>query len=537
MNKKTLYGADARKKLLSGVNKIADPVAVTLGPRGRNVLIGRSDNQNYSTISLPNEVTKDGYRVTQRFDLDDFFEKAGVTAVKECAQKSVDQSGDGTTTTVVLMRHIVQEGMKAVEAGANPIELKREIDAAVARVVSILKARAIQIGNDHDRILQIATISANNDPVIGGIIADAFRKVGHEGSIDLEPGKSVNTEVKTAGGYRFEGSYVHPLFTNNKARQTVEFENPLILLYNQVITHHMQIFNALELVLKANRPLVIICPGAEGEGLGMLMMNSQYRQDDKGNIIPPKIRCCVVRAPGYGDQQREEMEDIAVFTGAAFMADHRGMDIKEIKFEHFGTAKKVIVSREETVIIDGKSDEKAMSSLLSDLQLLKANAKNEDEAAPYERRFAKLTGGVAVIQVGAPTETEMKEKLDRFDDAVRAVKSALAEGYVVGGGTALLRIRSGNKIVDSAMDMILKQIIWNTGIKNKWHWNPLQKTIFRQVKNATGNIGYNAKTGRVEDLIEAGVIDPAKVLRCAIQNAASGATMLLTTECVIVDCF
>lgn len=528
MHKQTLYSSAARNKLLSGINKIADAVAVTLGPRGRNVLVAQSIVADYGTHSLPIEVTKDGYRVTQRFDLDDFFEKAGIVLVKECAQKSVDQSGDGTTTSVVLMRHMVMEGMKAIDAGANPMELKKEIDAAVAHVVSLLKTKAVQIGNDNEKIFQIATISANNDIVIGALIANAFEQIGHEGVIDIEAGKSVNTEIKIASGYRFDKSWVHPLFINNKEKQIVEFENPFILLYNKAITHHTQIQRAMELATQAGRAVVIICPDAKEEGLAFLAMNNHQG----------RLKCCVVKAPGVGDGQREEMEDLAILTGGTFIADNRGLDIKEIEVENFGMAKKVVVTKEETIIIEGQSDRQALENLIIELRMNKAQAKNEDEAAPIEKRIAKLMGGVAVIQVGAATETEMKEKMDRYDDSVRAVKSAIAEGYTVGAGTALLRINSGNKIVNSAMAMILQQICANVGLRPKqwWQfWKP--KHVFDQVKEASGDIGYNAKTGRVEDLIEAGVIDPVKVLRCALQNAASSATMVLTTECLIVDTF
>lgn len=526
MHKKTLYGAEARKKLLSGIDKITDAVSVTLGPQGRNVLVAQAIEVNYGTHSLPIEVTKDGYRVTQRFDLEDFFERAGIVLVKESAQKSVDQSGDGTTSTCVLLRHMVKEGIKAIEAGANPMELKKDIDAAVSRVVSVLRTRAIQVRGDNEKLFQIATISANNDVEMGRMVADAFKTIGHEGVVDIEAGKSVNTEIKIASGYRFDRSWVSPYFMTHREKQLTEFENPLILLYNRVITHHTQIQKAMELVIKASRPILIICPDAQEEGLQYLVLN----------VLKQNIRCCVVKAPGIGEAQREEMEDLAILTGATFMADNRGNDIKTIEMKQFGSAKKVIVTKEETIIIEGDSDKIALTVLLNELRLNKAVAKNEEDAAPLEKRIAKLTGGVAVIQVGAATDTEMKEKMDRFDDSIRAVKSAIAEGYTVGAGTAYLRIGSGNKIVDSAMGMILRQICANIGLKpKKWwqFWKP--KDIFDRVRDATGNMGYNAKTGKVEDLIEAGVLDPVKVLRCALQNAASSADMVLTTECLIVD--
>lgn len=526
MHKKTLYGTEARQKLLSGINKGTDAVKVTLGPDGRNVLVAEVVEYNYAAHNLPIEVTKDGYKVTQRFGLEDFFERAGFTLLKECAQKSVDQSGDGTTSTCVLMRHLVAEGIKAIDAGANPMQLKKEIEAAVARVVSVLRTRAIQVRGDNEKLFQIATISANNDEEMGRLVADAFKKIGHEGVVDIEAGKSVTTEIKIASGYRFDQSWVHPYFMTNGAKQLVEFENPLILLYNRVVTHHAQVMRAMEIATKAGRPVLIICPGAQDEGLAFFI----------SNVLQKKFACCVVKAPGIGDSQREEMEDIAILTGATFMADNRGNDMKNIQLEDFGTAKKIIVTREETIIIEGDSDKRALDGLITELRINKAAVKNEDEAAPIEKRIAKLTGGVAVIQVGAATDTEMKEKMDRFDDSVRAVKSAIAEGYTVGGGTAFLRIGSGSKIVDSAMAMILRQICFNIGLQPKewWQfWKP--KHIFDQVKGATGNMGYNAKTGKVEDLIEAGVLDPVKVLRCALQNAASGAAMILTAECLIVD--
>lgn len=526
MHKKTLYGREAREKLLSGINKITDAVAVTLGPQGRNVLIAQVIEANYATHSLPIEVTKDGYRVTQRFDLEDFFERAGIVLVKECCQKSVDQSGDGTTSTAILMRHMVQDGIKEIEAGANPMELKKEMDTAVKRVVSVLKTRAIQVRNDNEKLFQIATISANNDIEMGRMVADAFKKIGHEGVVDIEAGKSVNTEIKIASGYRFDKSWISPYFMTHREKQIAEFENPLILLYNRIITHHTQIQKAMEIAIKASRPVLIICPDAKDEGLAYLVLN----------VLKQNIKCCVVRAPGIGEAQREEMEDLAILTGATFMADNRGNDIKAIEFKHFGSAKKVIVTKDETIIIEGESDKDALQSLLNELRMNKTQTKNEDEAAPIEKRIAKLTGGVAVIQVGAATDTEMKEKMDRFDDSIRAVKSAIAEGYTVGAGTALLRIASGSRIVDSAMAMILRQICDNIGLKKRqwWEfWKP--KHIFDQVKDATGNMGYNAKTGKVEDLIVAGVLDPVKVLRCAVQNAASSAGMVLTTECLICD--
>ncbi len=536
MNKKVLFGRKARNKMFIGVEKATDAVKVTLGPEGRNVLYAGSYQADYGTHSYPLEVTKDGFRVTQRFDLEDFFERAGSNFVKECAYKTVMQAGDGTTSTVVLMHHLVKRGMKAIRWGANPMKLKRDIDVGVSRVVSVLKTRAIQIGEDHERIEQIANISANNDPEIGGMVASAFKKIGHEGSIDIEAGKSVVTEVKVAKGYRLDSGWMLPQFVNKRERGTVEFEEPMILLYNKVITHHKQIEKMIALVLAAKRPLVIVCAGAQDEGLMYLALNNQPRTDNNGQYIEAPIKCCIVKAPPSMDQM--EMEDLAILTGGSFMADNRGADIKEMKMTDFGTCRRVVVTKDETIFIEGRSKETQLENLLTELRIQRKDAKNEDEAAPIEKRIAKLTGGIAVIHVGAATETEMKEKMDRFDDSVRAVKSAIAEGYIAGAGTAYLRIRSGNKIVDSALDMILKQICHNVGLPPREWWEFWRKKgIFEQVRDATGNVGYNAKTGKAEDLIEAGVIDPVKVLRCALQNAASSATMMLTTECSIVDCY
>jgi chaperonin GroEL len=310
----------------------------------------------------------------------------------------------------------------------------------------------------------------------------------------------------------------------------------MILLYNKVITHHKQIEKMIALVLAARRPLVIVCAGAQEEGLAYLAVNNQPRVDKNGQYVEAPLKCCVVKAPPSMDNQ--DMEDLAILTGATFMADNRGTDIKEMKLTDFGTCRRVVINKDETIFIEGRSKQDQLDNLLTELRIQKRDAKNEDEAAPIEKRIAKLTGGVAVIQVGAATETEMKEKMDRFDDSVRAVKSAIAEGYVPGAGTTFLRIRSGNKIVDSAMDMILKQICYNVGAPPREWWQFWRrKGIFERVRDATGNIGYNAKSGKIEDLIEAGVIDPAKVIRCAIQNAASSATMFLTCECLIVDTF
>jgi chaperonin GroEL len=520
MLKKTLYGAEARAKLLSGVKKIAAAVKVTLGPMGRNVLISQSMVVDYGIHNLPIHVTKDGYTTTRAFEInDDPFEQAGVLMIKEAAQKSVDQAGDGTTTTVVLAEAIFEKAIEYIANGGNPVELKRSIDKGGQEVVAQLKQMAIPIKGNIERIRQIATISANNDTEMGDLIADAFAKIGEEGIIDLEPGQSVNTEIRIADGYKWDKSWVSPHFITNKEKQVCEFENPIILLYDKRITHHTQIVRPLELVMKTGRPLLIVCEDAVEEGLATLAINH----------LRGSIKICVVKAPEFNERRREAMEDIALLTGATYISDTKGIDIKEIESDHFGHAKKVLVTKDETVIIGGMGDKEGVENLLNELKMNLTQAKNENESAPIERRIAKLKGGVAVISVGAATETEMKEKLDRYDDAVRAVKAALSEGYIVGGGTAFLRVKTSSDIINSVLSIPLWQICINSGKEKS------AARIIHDVSSFKNNVGYNAKADQVMDLIDAGVIDPVKVLRCAITNAASSAGMLITTETLICD--
>lgn len=555
MNKKTLYGREAREKILEGVTKIVDAVKVTLGPLGRNVLISQSMIHDYSVHALPVHITKDGYTVTRAFELtDDPFAQAGVLMVKEAAQKTVTEAGDGTTSCCVLVEAIVKDGIARIENGENPVDIKKSIDKEVEYVVAQLKKMSTPIKGDIEKIRQIATISANNDEEIGGWIAKAFQKIGDEGVIDIEANKSMVTEIKISDGYKFDKSWVSPLFINNKEKQICEFENPFILLYDKRIIHHTQIARALEMANNSGRAILIICEDAQEEGLAFLALNT----------IQGRLKCCVVKAPSFGEQQRIEMEDLAILTGGTYISDLRGVDIKEIEQENFGNAQKVIVTKEETIIIGGQADKEKLENLLNELKMNLAQAKTEDERYPIERRIAKLTGGVAVIQVGAPTETELKEKLDRYDDAVRATKAAIAEGYVPGGGTAFLRIAltkrlainvdalggltveevieayaktgeliggatafNATSIITSVLFEPLRQICRNSGVDDE--------AIIKLVLTKGQNIGYNAKTGNVEDLVEAGVVDPTKVLRCALQNAASLASMILTCEVLIAD--
>lgn len=517
MLKKTLYGADARAKMLSGMTKIVDAIRVTLGPQGRNVVLAQSAVIDYGIHSLPLHITKDGATVARGFDLEDYFEKVGVMMIKECTYKTVDQAGDGTSSCAILAHAILEKAIESVIAGANPIELKKSIEIAVENVVLELKKLSTPIKGDINRIRQVATISANNDQEIGNWIADAFEKIGDEGIIDLEASKNVRTEIKISDGYKWDQSWTSPLFITNREKQIVELENPVILIYHNRINHHTQIMKALELCQQSGKPLLIICEDAVEEGLAFMVLNT----------LQGRVKVCAVKSPSFGDERRIELEDIALLTGGDYISDIRGINIKEITKDNFGTAKKVVVSKEETIIIGGGGSKERIEDHLNELRVNLAEAKNEDEKYPIEKRIAKLKGGVAVIQVGAATETEMKEKLDRFDDAVRATKAAISEGYVAGAGTTYLRINSGSEIVDHAMGMILRQICLNAAVN--------ADEIIAQVKEAGGNVGYNAKTNKIENLVDSGVIDPTKVIRCALTNAASSANMILTTEAMIVD--
>lgn len=524
MLKQTLYGKDGRAAMLSGVKKIVAAIRVTLGPEGRCVVIAQSAISDYDVHSLPIKVTKDGFSVARDFNLPDYFERVGVMLVKECTFKTVLQAGDGTSTSAILVHAILEKAIEAVEAGANPMELKREIDAAVEVVVSELKKLATPIKGNVERIREIATVSANNDKAIGDMIADAFAKIGDEGVIDIEPNPGVKTEIKIAEGYKFNKGWgeISDRFVTDRNKMIGEFLNPLILLYDKRITHHTQIERGLTLAIERNRPLFIICEDSDGEGLATLAVNNGR-----------SVKIGIVKAPAYGDARREQMEDIAAVTGGTYLSDIKGVGIKEIEIENFGQADKIIATRDETIIVGGKANNGAVENLLNELRMNLAQAKNEEEKSPIEKRIARLTGGIAVIQVGANTETEMKERMDRFDDAIRATKSAIEEGYLPGGGSVFAKIdenllnTKGGRVLLEALKEPLRQICLNAGID--------PDPILNQIVDSELNIGYNAKTDKVEDLVKAGILDPAKVLRCALQNASSSATMILTSEAMIVD--
>jgi len=531
MDKKVLFGKDARSAILEGVKKITDAVRVTMGASGKCVLIGEAVYQDGFLRQLPTIISKDGFTVTKYFSLSDPIENRGALLIKEAAFRTVESAGDATTLTCILSEAIISAGIELVNQGANSQEVKKGIDSAVEKAVAELKEMSILIGDNNDKIFQVASVSANNDPAIGRLIADAFKKIGPEGMIDIEAGKSVKTEIKIADGYKWQyDNWISPFFVNKPDKQVCEFEDPLILLYQSRITHHTQVKRAVELANANSRPLLIVCEDAEGEGLAFLAINNHNKA----------VRVCVTKSPAFREERRIEMEDIALLTGGTYISDIRGVDIKEIEVENLGQAKKCIVSKEETIIIGGIHDGEGLENLLNELRMNLAQAKNEEERHPIEKRIAKLTGGVAVFQVGAATETEMKEKLDRFDDAVRATKAAIAEGFVAGGGTAFIRIaqkiefpngesltdfQRGERLIFSILSSPLRQMAMNAGVEHE--------KVYHNVWVASNNMGYNTKTAQIEDLVESGIIDSTKALRCALVNAASIAGMLIISECLI----
>lgn len=530
MQKQVLFGKDSREKIMSGVKQITDAVRVTMGANGKCVLIGNAVWGNDGMVNLPTIVSKDGWTVTKHFDLADPIENRGAMMIKEAATKTVEQVGDATTCTCVLADAMIQEGMALINNGANSQEIKKGMDKATEIVISELKKVSTPVRGDLERVRQIATVSANNDHTIGDLIADAISKIGYDGVIDIEPSKGMETEIKVFDGLKFDRGWISALFVNNPAKEICEFESPFILLYDKKVTHHTQIEKALNLVMQKGRPVLIICDDVEDEGLAFLAMNN-YQQ---------RIKVCAVKSPEFGDGRRDWMEDIALLTGGTYMSDIRGVGIKSITLDDLGEAKKVIVSKTETIIVDGKGTKEKIEELVNNLKMNLTQAKTEEDRLPIEKRIARLTGGIAVIQVGAATETELKEKMDRVDDSVRATKAAIAEGFVAGGGTAFAKIAPkifitktsptsfelGQQIICAALSKPLKQIVENAGIESEEIW--------LKVVSAKPNEGYNALTGKIEDMLDSGIIDSTKALRCALQNAVSVAGMVLTSECSII---
>jgi chaperonin GroEL len=516
------FDTNARDSIMKGVNKLANAVKVTLGPAGRNVMI--------STDMGAPIVTKDGVTVARAIDLEDPYENQGAQMAKSVAAKTNDIAGDGTTTATVLAQAIAKEGLKVVAAGANPMDVKRGIDVTVEQIIDAIDKIAIPV-EDKEKIKQVATISANSDSEIGNLIADALEQVGIEGVITVEEGKSADTTLTIVKGMQFDRGLASPYFTPNN--QPITLEDAYVLLYNQKITAMKDLIPLLEQVARTNKPLLILCEDLEGEALATLLINKA-----RGTL-----NAIAVKAPEYGEQRKRMLEDIGVLTNGQLICDDFGVTLDEVSIDMLGQAKSVTVDTASTLIVGYDNDEikDAVAKRADEIRAEIAKTTSEYEVEKLKNRLAKLVGGVAVISVGAVTEVEMKEKKDRIDDAVNATKAAVAEGIVPGGGTALIRAASaancvttdnvdevaGSNIVLRAIEEPLRQIVTNAGLEGS--------VICNKVKTETGNVGYNAKTNTFEDLVKAGVIDPAKVTKTALRNAASIASMILTTDCVIVE--
>lgn len=523
MAKEVLFADSARAKMLAGVNILADAVKVTLGPKGRNVVLDRPFGSPV--------ITKDGVSVAKDIELEDKFENMGAQLVKEVASKANDNAGDGTTTATVLAQAIVNEGMKLIAAGANPMDVKRGIDKAVTVAVETLQGMAIEC-KDPVSIAQVGTISANSDHTIGDLLAQAMEKVGADGVITVEQGQSLTDELDVVEGMQFDRGYLSPYFATNPDSSTAEFDNPLILLVDQKINTIREIVPTLEAVAKMNKPLLIIAEDIESEALATMAVNS----------MRGIVKMAAVKAPGFGDLRKEMMQDLGALTSSSVISEDLSMELSKVTPSDLGTAKKVIVTKDSTTIIDGESNEEAVAERIALIREQMAASKSPYDIQKLQDRLAKLTGGVAVIKIGAMTEVEMKEKKDRVDDALHATRAAVEEGVVPGGGVALVRIAAeledltlginddqnhGVNIVLRAMEAPMRQIVSNCGEESS--------VVVNEVRKGEGNFGYNAGNGTYGDMIEMGVLDPAKVTRSALQFAASVAGLLLTTEAMVTD--
>lgn len=520
--KQVLFGDDARSKMVRGINVLANAVKVTLGPKGRNVVLDRA-------FGAPT-VTKDGVSVAKEIELKDKFENMGACMVREVASKTSDNAGDGTTTATVLAQAIVDEGMKFVAAGMNPMDLKRGIDKAVAAAIEELR-KISKPTTTNKEIAQVGAISANSDAEIGDIISEAMDKVGKEGVITVEDGKSLKNELEVVEGMQFDRGYLSPYFINQPEKQAAVLDNPFILLHDKKISNIRELLPVLEQVAKAARPLVIIAEDIDGEALATLVVNS----------IRGILKVVAVKAPGFGDRRAAMLEDIAVLTGGTVISTNVGLTLDKATLEQLGTAKKVEVTKENTTIIDGAGQAEAIENRVRNIRTQIEAATSDYDREKLQERVAKLAGGVALIKVGAATEVEMKEKKARVEDALHATRAAVEEGIVAGGGVALIRAKqairdikgdndeqnAGIRIVLRAMEEPLRQIVANAGDE--------PSVVVNTVAQGEGNFGYNAQTGEYGDLVEMGVLDPTKVTRTALQNAASVASLILTTDCMVAD--
>ncbi len=523
MAKEIYFDVEAREKLKQGVDALANAVKVTLGPKGRNVVIGKKFGSPH--------VTKDGVSVAKEIELKDPIEDMGAQMVKEVASKTADIAGDGTTTATVLAQAIISGGLKNVAAGANPMDLKRGIDKAVADIVKNLKTISKEVGSDNDKIKQIASISANNDETIGTLIAEAMKVVGNDGVITVEEAKGTETEVRTVEGMQFDRGYLSPYFVTNTEKMITEMENPMILIYDKKISNMKELLPILEPVAQSGKSLLMIAEDVDGEALATLVVNR----------IRGSLKIAAVKAPGFGDRRKAMLEDIAILTGGQVISEERGLTLENASLEMLGTAEKIEIDKDNTTIVNGAGRKEDIEARISQIKAQIESSTSDYDKEKMQERLAKLAGGVAVLYVGAPTEVEMKEKKDRVDDALAATRAAVEEGIVPGGGIALIRALStideieganedentGIAIVKRAVEEPLRQIISNCGGEGA--------VIVQKVKEGKDDFGYNARTEQYANLYEAGVIDPTKVTRIAIENAASIASMLLTTECVIAD--
>ncbi len=525
MSKIILFDVEAREKLKVGVNTLANAVKVTLGPKGRNVII--------EGMYGVNNITKDGVTVARAITLEDTIENMGAQAIKDVASKTVDLAGDGTTTATIIAQSIVNQGFKLITAGANPMDLKRGIDKAVAIVTAQLKNQSQTVGNDNSKIEQVATVSANNDNTIGKLIAQAFKRVGKEGVITIEDSKGIETYVDIIEGMQFNRGYISPYFVTNGEKMRAELQNPYILIYDRKISIFREILPLLEKVATNNRSLLIIAEDLDGEALTSLVANK----------MQGKLKVAVVKAPEFGDNRKEMLQDIAVVTGGTYISADLGLKIEDVNLLHLGEASTVLIDKENTTIVGGKGDEQDIQLRCTQIKAQIQNTDNPQVKESARKRLSKLAGGVGVIFVGATTELEMKEKKDRVEDALQATKAAIEEGIVPGGGVAYLRTLDeitdpvgsyeskdeliGVNIVKQAIQAPINIMLENCGLN--------AGLIISRIQEGKGDYGFNARTEQYENLLESGVIDPTKVARVALENAASIASMLLTTECVIAN--
>ena len=523
MAKEILFNIEARDQLKKGVDALANAVKVTLGPKGRNVIIEKK-------FGAPH-ITKDGVTVAKEIELTDAYQNTGAQLVKEVASKTGDDAGDGTTTATVLAQAIIAEGLKNVTAGASPMDIKRGIDKAVAKVVDSIKHQAEKVGDNYDKIEQVATVSANNYPVIGKLIADAMRKVSKDGVITIEEAKGTDTTIGVVEGMQFDRGYLSAYFVTNTEKMECEMEKPYILIYDKKISNLKDFLPILEPAVQSGRPLLVIAEDVDSEALTTLVVNRLRSQ----------LKICAVKAPGFGDRRKEMLEDIAVLTGGVVISEEKGLKLEQATIEMLGTADKVTVSKDNTTIVNGAGAKENIKERCDQIKAQIAATKSDYDREKLQERLAKLSGGVAVLYVGAASEVEMKEKKDRVDDALRATRAAIEEGIVAGGGVAYIRAiesldglkgenddeTTGIAIIKRAIEEPLRQIVANAGKEGA--------VVVQKVSEGKGDFGYNARTDVYENMHAAGVVDPAKVTRVALENAASIAGMFLTTECVIVE--